>query len=59
MNTADYCAEGRELYEEFLAWKDYHDTGGSQLVRTELVTRDAYRRFRAHVDKCKQCKGVE
>jgi len=58
MNTADYCAEGRELYETFMHWKYYHwkDWGVPGDIRLERAERDAYRRFKEHVDKCDQCK---
>jgi len=54
MNTADLCAEGRELYAEYMALK-YSGWGGSKLVRVQRAEMDAYRRFKEHVDGCPIC----
>jgi len=58
MNTADYCAEGRELYEKFLWWKYYclMPYGISSDIRLERAEMDAYRRYQEHVRTCDLCK---
>ena len=55
MNTADYCAEGREKYKVYMTWKNCQ-AWESALIRTETATRDAYRKYREHVDDCAICK---
>jgi len=57
MNTADLCAEGRELYAEYMAWINYREEcfGNSTLMQIQRREHDAYRRFKEHVDGCPIC----
>ena len=61
MNTGDYCAEGRELYEIYLNWKYYHwkDWGVPGDIRLGIVERDAYLKFKQHIDACAECSGKD
>jgi len=55
MNTADLCAEGRELYAEYMALK-FSTIGVNLLLRRQRAEMDAYRRYQEHVRTCDQCK---
>jgi len=56
MNTADYCAEGRELYAEYKAWLIYGESDwGMIMLQVARARNDAYRRFKEHVNGCPIC----
>jgi len=59
MNTADLCAEGRELYAEYINWMTYTGrtwlAGTYKLIQVQRAEMDAYRRFKEHVDGCPIC----
>jgi len=54
MNTADLCAEGRELYAEYMALK-FCTIGVNLLLRRQRAEMDAYRRYQEHVRGCPIC----
>jgi hypothetical protein len=54
MNPADLCPEGRELLAE---WKAWHERAfACYLVQWDSQRRDAWRRYREHVESCEFCK---
>ena len=59
MNTADYCAEGRELYEQWMGWSETSENY-MYFVRYDLAVQHAYQAYRQHVDvECDICKQAE
>lgn len=51
MNTSDFCPRGRELYDEWWAWKH------RKFAQTAMQEYYAYRAHQQHVDECATCKG--
>jgi len=57
VNTADLCAEGRELYAVWIAWVNYDGSswGGSRVVHTERAKAEAYQKYKQHLEECEIC----
>ena len=57
MNTGDLCPRGRELKNEWMAWKkQYKDISFYKYDYRAWITHEAYRQ---HVDECDICKQAE
>ena len=53
MNTADLCPRGRELYAEWMAWKE------RKFAQTAMQEYYAYRAYQEHIGECPFCKQEE
>lgn len=57
MNPTDLCPEGRELLAN---WKAWHERAfACYLIKHDTARRDAFRRYREHVENCEFCKEDE
>jgi len=57
MNTAEYCLRGRELKAELEKAARLYRVWGSPKIM--WLSKQAYQRYRQHVDECDICKQKE